>query len=200
MVQRRQYALVTSSSRPLQPRRRPLADWGALRLLRADRGRDRGALSRRSSSTPWSCAGRTTSPPRSSTIASTRWAGTRRSGTACTWRRGRPWSAPCSPSWAPTWSRSAGRRASGPLYLLSILPVSIPGMVLGLAYIFTFNAPGSVLNLPLRHARHPRHLERDPLLHGGLPHRDHRAQADGRGVRERLRVARACRSTGRSGG
>ena len=37
--------------------------------------------------------------------------------------------------------------ASGPLYLLSILPVSIPGMVLGLAYIFTFNAPGSVLNL-----------------------------------------------------
>jgi iron(III) transport system permease protein len=37
--------------------------------------------------------------------------------------------------------------ASGPLYMLSILPVSIPGMVLGLAYIFTFNAPGSPLNL-----------------------------------------------------
>ena len=36
--------------------------------------------------------------------------------------------------------------ASGPLYLLSILPVAIPGMVLGLAYIFTFNAPGSALN------------------------------------------------------
>ena len=36
--------------------------------------------------------------------------------------------------------------ASGPLYLLSILPVSIPGMVLGLAYIFTFNAPDSLLN------------------------------------------------------
>jgi iron(III) transport system permease protein len=36
--------------------------------------------------------------------------------------------------------------ASGPLYLLSILPVSIPGMVLGLAYIFTFNAPESPLN------------------------------------------------------
>jgi iron(III) transport system permease protein len=35
---------------------------------------------------------------------------------------------------------------SGPLYLLAILPVSIPGMVLGLAYIFAFNAPGSVLN------------------------------------------------------
>ncbi|HKZ04866.1 MAG TPA: putative 2-aminoethylphosphonate ABC transporter permease subunit [Methylomirabilota bacterium] len=36
--------------------------------------------------------------------------------------------------------------ASGPLYLVSILPVSIPGMVLGLAYIFTFNAPDSPLN------------------------------------------------------
>jgi iron(III) transport system permease protein len=36
--------------------------------------------------------------------------------------------------------------ASGPLYLLSLLPVAIPGMVLGLAYIFTFNAPSSPLN------------------------------------------------------
>jgi iron(III) transport system permease protein len=36
--------------------------------------------------------------------------------------------------------------ASGPLYALSVLPVSVPGMVLGLAYIFTFNAPGSPLN------------------------------------------------------
>jgi iron(III) transport system permease protein len=37
-------------------------------------------------------------------------------------------------------------RGSGVLYLVSLLPVSIPGMVLGLAYIFVFNAPGSVLN------------------------------------------------------
>jgi iron(III) transport system permease protein len=37
-------------------------------------------------------------------------------------------------------------RARGPLYFLSVLPVSIPGMVLGLAYIFTFNAPDSPLN------------------------------------------------------
>jgi iron(III) transport system permease protein len=36
--------------------------------------------------------------------------------------------------------------AAGPLYLLAVLPVSVPGMVLGLAYIFTFNAPGSPLN------------------------------------------------------
>src|SRR4029450_11746683 len=36
--------------------------------------------------------------------------------------------------------------AAGPLYLLAGLPVSVPGMVLGLAYIFTFNAPGSPLN------------------------------------------------------
>jgi iron(III) transport system permease protein len=37
-------------------------------------------------------------------------------------------------------------RASGPLAMLALLPVSVPGMVLGLAYIFAFNAPGSVLN------------------------------------------------------
>jgi len=37
-------------------------------------------------------------------------------------------------------------RASGVLYMLALLPVSVPGMVLGLAYIFAFNAPGSVLN------------------------------------------------------
>jgi len=32
------------------------------------------------------------------------------------------------------------------LYLLSITPLSIPGMVLGLAYVFTFNDPSSPLN------------------------------------------------------
>ena len=37
-------------------------------------------------------------------------------------------------------------RLRGPLYMLSLLPVAVPGMVLGLAYIFVFNAPGSVLN------------------------------------------------------
>ena len=37
------------------------------------------------------------------------------------------------------WVRSA-------LYLLSIMPLAIPGMVLGLAYIFTFNDPTSPLN------------------------------------------------------
>jgi iron(III) transport system permease protein len=37
-------------------------------------------------------------------------------------------------------------RVRGPLYMLSLLPVAVPGMVLGLAYIFVFNAPGSVLN------------------------------------------------------
>jgi iron(III) transport system permease protein len=32
------------------------------------------------------------------------------------------------------------------LYMLSLLPVAVPGMVLGLAYIFVFNAAGSALN------------------------------------------------------
>ncbi|HXH81639.1 MAG TPA: putative 2-aminoethylphosphonate ABC transporter permease subunit, partial [Candidatus Tectomicrobia bacterium] len=35
---------------------------------------------------------------------------------------------------------------NGALYMVSILPVSIPGMVLGLAYIFTFNQPDTPLN------------------------------------------------------
>jgi iron(III) transport system permease protein len=33
------------------------------------------------------------------------------------------------------------------LYLLSIMPLAIPGMVLGLSYIFTFNNPSSPLNV-----------------------------------------------------
>jgi iron(III) transport system permease protein len=36
---------------------------------------------------------------------------------------------------------------SGPLYLLAIVPVAVPGMVLGLAYIFAFNRPQSLLNV-----------------------------------------------------
>jgi iron(III) transport system permease protein len=36
--------------------------------------------------------------------------------------------------------------ARTPLYVASVVPIAIPGMVLGLAYIFTFNAPGSPLN------------------------------------------------------
>ena len=36
--------------------------------------------------------------------------------------------------------------AASILYMVSLLPVSIPGMVLGLAYIFVFNAPGTPLN------------------------------------------------------
>src|SRR5206468_1822147 len=74
LVQRRQYALVTSSSKPLVPERRPLKDRSLLAY----------------------CA------------------------------------------------LIAGFIMA--LYLLSVLPVSVPGMVLGLAYIFTFNAPGSPLN------------------------------------------------------
>ncbi len=36
--------------------------------------------------------------------------------------------------------------ARSALYLLSILPLAVPGMVLGLAYIFTFNDPGNPFN------------------------------------------------------
>src|SRR5262249_10911151 len=40
-------------------------------------------------------------------------------------------------------SRTAAR---GVLYVMALLPVAVPGMVLGLAYICVFNAPGNVLN------------------------------------------------------
>src|SRR4029450_4112115 len=42
----------------------------------------------------------------------------------------------------------------------------------------------------LRHSHDPDHLQRRALLHGGLPDRHHRAAADGRRIRERLRFAR----------
>ncbi|WP_374656292.1 putative 2-aminoethylphosphonate ABC transporter permease subunit [Dongia sp.] len=43
-------------------------------------------------------------------------------------------------------SRGAGRLRAG-LHLLAMIPLAVPGIVLGLAYIFFFNAPGNPLNV-----------------------------------------------------
>src|SRR6185295_10336122 len=99
-----------------------------------------------SRSTRWSRAGPTTSPRRCATTASTRWAATYRSGTA---------SVAALTALVGTVLTFVGAYVvekcrtgwSGVLYLLSVLPVSIPGMVLGLAYIFTFNKADSPLNV-----------------------------------------------------
>ncbi len=145
VVQRRQYALVTSSARPLAPARRPLADWGCFAYCALIAGAIVGmylVIGAYSLVTRW---------PYNFTLTLRHYrfdtvggyvpllnsvyvaALTALLGTLLTFV-GAYVVEKCRTGW------------SGPLYLLSVLPVSIPGMVLGLAYIFTFNAPGSVLN------------------------------------------------------
>ena len=190
IVQRRQYALVTSSSQAARAAAPAARRLGGLRLLRAHRGRDRGALSHHPRLLPGRpLALQLHAHPQALCL---RHGGRVRAdpGTACTSRRGRPSSAPRSTFVGAYVVEKCRTAASGPLYLLSILPVSIPGMVLGLAYIFTFNAPGSVLNLLYGTLAI---LVVSNVIHYftvGLPDRDHRAQADGRGVRERVGVPR----------
>jgi len=145
LVQRRQYALVTSASRPLQPRRRPLADAAMLAyctlIALAIAGMYLAVLAY-SLVVRWpydftptlkhytfDTVGGYTPLLNSVWVAAL----TALAGTVLTFAGG-------------YLVEKCRTRASGGLYLLSILPVSIPGMVLGLAYIFTFNAPGSVLN------------------------------------------------------
>jgi iron(III) transport system permease protein len=145
LVQRRQYALVTSASKPLEPGRRPLADWGFFAYCALIAAMLAGlylAILVYSLVARWpydwtptlkhyafDTVGGYTPLLNSMYVAG--W--TALAGTTVTFVG----------AYVVEKCRSA---ASGPLYLLSILPVSIPGMVLGLAYIFTFNAPGSVLN------------------------------------------------------
>ncbi len=145
VIQRRQYALVTSSSMPLQPMRRPLADRGVFVYCAVVAGVIAGlyaAILVYSLVMRW---------PYNFTPTFKHYRFDTVGGYA-----------PILNSlYVAVWTALAGTvttfvaayvvekcrtRASGPLYLLSVLPVSIPGMVLGLAYIFTFNAPGSPLN------------------------------------------------------
>jgi iron(III) transport system permease protein len=145
LVQRRQYALVTSSSKPLVPERRPLADWSLLAYCALIAGFIAAIyavilVSSLVHRWPYNfgltlkhydfdTAGGYRSLWNSIRVAAL----TAVAGTALAFVGG----------YVVEKCRTA---ASGPLYLLSVLPVSVPGMVLGLAYIFTFNAPGSPLN------------------------------------------------------
>ena len=145
LVQRRQYALVTSSSKPLEPRRRPLADWGMFCYCGGISAAITGmyvAILVYSLVARWpynftptlkhytfDTVGGYVPLLNSVYVAAL----TAALGTTLTFVG----------AYVVEKCRTV---ASGPLYLLSVLPVSIPGMVLGLAYIFTFNAPGSVLN------------------------------------------------------
>ena len=145
LIQRRNYSLVTASSRPLQPVPDRLVDWGMLAYCTAIAGVIAGIylvilVSSLVHRWPYNfgltlkhyafdTVGGYTPLLNSVYVASL----TAVVGTVLTF----------AGAYAVEKCRTI---ASGPLYLLSILPVAIPGMVLGLAYIFTFNAPGSVLN------------------------------------------------------
>jgi iron(III) transport system permease protein len=145
VVQRRRYALVTSASQPLVPARRPAADWGCFAYCALVAGAIVGmylAIVVYSLVTRW---------PYNFTPTLRHYRFDTVGGYAPLWNS----------VYVAAWTAAVGTVltfvgaylvekcrtvASGPLYLLSVLPVSIPGMVLGLAYIFTFNAAGSVLN------------------------------------------------------
>jgi iron(III) transport system permease protein len=145
LVQRRQYALVTSSSKPLVPERRPLKDRSLLAYCALIAGFIMAIylvilVSSLVHRWPYNfgftlkhydfdTAGGYRSLWNSIRVAAL----TAVAGTTLAFVGG----------YVVEKCRTA---ASGPLYLLSVLPVSVPGMVLGLAYIFTFNAPGSPLN------------------------------------------------------
>ena len=64
-------------------------------------------------------------------------------------------------------------------HFLAMLPMAVPGLVLGLAYIFFFNAPREPAQRALPHDDDPRHQHRRALLHRGPSDRAHRAAADG---------------------
>ncbi len=61
--------------------------------------------------------------------------------------------------------RGAGRLRAG-LHLLAMIPLAVPGIVLGLAYIFFFNAPGNPLELHLQHHGDPGGEHGLPFLYG----------------------------------
>jgi iron(III) transport system permease protein len=145
LVQRRQYALVTSASKPLQPRPRPLADWGMFLYCSGISAVIVGmllAILVYSLVMRWPYNFTPTLhhytfdtvggyfPLLNSVYVA---ALTAAVGTVLAFVG----------AYVVEKCRTV---ASGPLYLLAVLPVSIPGMVLGLAYIFAFNARGSILN------------------------------------------------------
>jgi len=145
LVQRRQYALISSSARPLAPGGGPLVRWGLWLYCALAAAAITGVyvvVLATSLVSRWpydltltlkhyrfdTAGGYTALLNSLETAALTALVGT-------------------AVAFAGAYLVEKGRTvASGPLYMVSLLPVSIPGMVLGLAYIFVFNAPGSPLN------------------------------------------------------
>jgi iron(III) transport system permease protein len=146
MVQRRQYALVTASSRPLLPVRRRLADWAGFGYCALIAGAITGMYV---SIAVYSLVKRW---PYDFTPTLRHYRFDTVGGYAPLWNSVYVAALTAVVGTVLTFVgayvvEKCRTRGSGALYLLSVLPVSIPGMVLGLAYIFTFNVPGSPLNL-----------------------------------------------------
>ncbi len=71
----------------------------------------------------------------------------------------------------------------------AMLPMAVPGMVLGIGYILFFNAPANPLQLSVRHDDDSRRVDDHPFLLVEPPDGRDRVEAAGRGVRVRLGVA-----------
>ena len=87
--------------------------------------------------------------------------------------------------------RKGCSRGAALFQFLAMLPMAVPGMVLGLAYIFFFNDPAQPAELHLRHHGDPGDLHHHPLLYRGAPDRADGAEADGPRVRVGLGLAQA---------
>ncbi|MCI0548278.1 MAG: putative 2-aminoethylphosphonate ABC transporter permease subunit [Candidatus Rokubacteria bacterium] len=145
LVQRRQHALVTASSRPLVPASRPLADAGGFSYCAVVAAIIAGIylvilVSSLVVRWPYDLTP-TLRHYRFDTVGG--YAPLLNSLHVAAWTAVVGTAVTFAGAYLVEKCRSA---ASGPLYLVSILPVSIPGMVLGLAYIFAFNQPRSPLH------------------------------------------------------
>ncbi len=188
MVQRRQYALVTSSSRPLAPARRPLADWAGFGYCALIAGAIAGmylAIAVYSLVARW---------PYNFTPTLRHYRFDTVGGYAPLWNSVYVAALTALVGTVLTFvgayvvekCRTRGNGAALP----AVRPAGVhPGHGAGPGLHLHVQQGGQPAQRALRHARDPDRLERHPLLHGGLPHRHHRAPADGRGVRERLGLA-----------
>ena len=200
MVQRRQYALVTSSSRPLAPGPPPARRLGGLRATaRSSRARSRACTW---PSLVYSLVARW---PYNFTPTLRHYRFDTVGGYAPLWNSVYVAALTALVGTVLTFVgayvvEKCRTRGSGPA-LPAVGPAGVhPGHGAGPGLHLHVQHGGQPAQRALRHARDPDHLERHPLLHGGLPHRHHRAPADGRRVRERLGLAGRARSTGPSGG
>jgi iron(III) transport system permease protein len=146
VVQRRRYALVTSSARPLEPARRPIADWAAFGYCALIAGAIAGmylAIAVYSLVARW---------PYNFTPTLRHYRFDTVGGYAPLWNSVYVAGLTALVGTVLTFVgayvvEKCRTRGNSLLYLLAVLPVSIPGMVLGLAYIFTFNKADSPLNV-----------------------------------------------------